>query len=96
MERPKTAYQSGQVLYHGSCPKEGNKFIRWAMVEVAHTAVRKDPLLKAFYDRIKRKKGSQKAVVAAARKLLVIVFQILSKKEPYQYSLYPRQARLSA
>ena len=89
-------HQSGQTLYHGPCPQQGNKFLRWALVEVAHTAVRKDPLLKAFYDRIKRKKGSQKAIVAAARKMLVIVFQVLSKQEPYRYSLCPRQARVRA
>ena len=83
-------HQSGQTLYHGPCPQQGNKFLRWALVEAAQTAVRKDPLLKAFYDRIKRKKGSQKAVVAAARKMSVIVFHILSKKEPYRYSAFPQ------
>lgn len=59
------------------------------MVEAAHIAVRKDPRLRDFYLRIKRKKGSQKAVVAAARKLLVIVFQLLSKKESYRYAFVP-------
>lgn len=83
-------HQSGQTLYHGPCPKQGNKFLRWAMVEVAQVAVRKDPLLKAFYDRVKRKKGSQKAIVAAARKMLIIVFHVLSKKEPYRYNAFPR------
>lgn len=91
-----SVHQSGQTLYHGPCPHQGNKFLRWAMVEAAQVAVRKDPLLKAFYDRIKRKKGSQKAVVASARKLLVIVYHILSKKEPFQYNTFPRQARQSA
>ena len=83
-------HQSGQSLYHGPCPQQGNKFLRWALVEVAQTAVRKDPLLKAFYDRIKHKKGSQKAIVAAARKILVIVFHVLSKKEPYRYNAFPQ------
>lgn len=79
-------HQSGQTRYQGPCPQQGNKFLRWAMVEAAHIAVRKDPSLKAFYDRIKRKKGSQKAIVASARKLLVIVYQMLLKKEPYRYN----------
>ena len=89
-------HQSGQRLYHGPCPNQGNKFLRWAMVEAAQTAVRKDPRLKDFYERIKRKKGSQKAIVAAARKMLVIVFHMLAKKEVYQYHFSPRQARQSA
>ncbi|MBI3012458.1 MAG: IS110 family transposase [Elusimicrobia bacterium] len=86
-------HQSGQTLYRGSCQRQGNKFLRWAAVEAAQVASRKDPLLKAFYDRIKRKKGSQKATVALARKLTVIVYQILTKKEPYHYHTYSRQAR---
>lgn len=89
-------HQSGQRLVHGPCPDQGNKFLRWAMVEAAQTAVRKDPRLKDFYERIKRKKGTQKATVASARKMLVIVFQILSKKEPYRFNVFPRQARQSA
>jgi len=89
-------HQSGQRLYHGPCPDQGNKFLRWAMVEAAQTAVRKDPRLKDFYERINRKKGSQKAIVAAARKMLVIVFYVLSRKENYHFNVFPRQARQSA
>lgn len=88
-------YQSGQTLRHGRCHKQGNKFLRWAMVEAAQTAVRKDPLLKDFYSRIKKKKGSQKAIVAVARKMLVIVYHVLKKQEVYQYHT-ARQARKSA
>lgn len=87
-------HQSGQRLYHGACSKQGNKFLRWAMVEAAQVAVRKDPHLKDFYERIKRKKGAQKAIVAAARKLLVIVFHILTKKEVFQYHAFSGQARV--
>jgi len=64
------------------------------MVEAAQTAVRKDPLLKDFYTRIKQKKGSQKAIVAVARKMLVIVYHVLKKQECYQYHS-ARQARKS-
>lgn len=79
-----SVHQSGNTLFHGSCPR-GNKFMRWAMVEAAHVAVRKDPALKAFYERIQRKKGSQKALFASARKLLVSVYHILKKDEPYKF-----------
>jgi transposase len=88
-----SVHQSGQRLYRGPCPKQGNKFLRWAMVEAAQVACRKDPLLKDFYERIKFKKGSQKATVAVARKLMVIVFQILVKNEPYHYPVCAGQAR---
>ena len=80
-----SVHQSGQRYYHGSITKQGNKFIRWILVEAAHRIIRKDPVLKSFYNRIRIKKGSQKAIVAVARKLLTYVFQILTKKEPYRY-----------
>jgi len=80
-------YQSGKTRHTGSITKQGNKFIRWVLTEVAATAVRYDPHLKKFYDRIKFKKGNKKARVAAARKILTSVFHVLSKKEPYKFQL---------
>ena len=36
-----------------------------------------------FYARIARKKGDQKAIVAASAKLLKVVFWVLKEKRPY-------------
>ena len=36
-----------------------------------------------FYTRIKRKKGDQKAIVAASAKLLKIVYWVLKEKRAY-------------
>ena len=77
-------HQSGQSLYLGRITKQGNKFIRWVLTEAGCTAVRKDPNLARFYQRIVQKKGAQKAQVAVARKLLTYVYHILKKKEPYK------------
>jgi len=84
-------HQSGQVEYRGSITKQGNKFIRWILVEAAHIAVRKDPALKEFYQRIRYKKGTHKATVAVARKLLTYVYYILKRQEPYRYQ--PRNSK---
>jgi len=78
-------HQSGSTRYHGAITKQGNPFVRWVLVEAAHVAVRKDPGLAIFYRRILMKKGANKAVVAAARKLLVYVYMVLTKNEPYRY-----------
>lgn len=80
-----SVHQSGQTQYHGHITKQGNKYIRWSMVEAAHRVIRKDPGLKQFFDRIRFKKGSSVAIVAIARKLLVAVFHVLSKNETYRY-----------
>jgi transposase len=80
-----SVYQSGLKEYRGPITKQGNKFIRWALIEAAHTAIKKDPFLKDFYQRIKVKKGISKALVAVARKLLVSVFHVLTKNQTYRF-----------
>ena len=55
------------------------------MVEVAWGAVRSDPHWKAHYKRLTKSKHPNKAIVAIARRLLVAVWFILSRREPYQH-----------
>lgn len=81
--------QSGQRCFHGSITKQGNKFIRWILVEAAHRVIRKDLVLNQFYQRIKFKKGANVATVAVARKLLTYIYQVLSKREPYAFQRIP-------
>jgi len=80
-----STHQSGEKAYHGSITKEGNRYIRWALVEAAQKASRKDPALFVFYEKLKRNKGSGVALVAVARKLLTAVYHILKKGEPYRF-----------
>lgn len=78
-------HQSGKVRYSGSITKQGNKYLRWAFVEAAHVAIRKDPYLGAYYDKLRHKKGPHIAIVATAHKLLTYTYQVLRKNEPYKY-----------
>lgn len=77
-------HQSGSVKYYGSITKQGSKMIRWIMVESARTAVNHDERLSAFYERIKHRRGDQKAIVATASKMLKIIWTMLSRREPYE------------
>jgi len=81
---PRT-YQSGGKNWQGGITRQGNRYIRYAMVEAAQVATRKDAALDLFYQRLKREKGAGKARVAVARKLLVAVYHILKRSEPYRY-----------
>jgi len=38
----------------------------------------------AYYERVERKKGDSKAIVAVAKEMLVIVWHMLSKQEQYR------------
>jgi transposase len=75
--------QSANVTIHGHIVKEGNKRIRWILVEAAQHASRSDPRLRPFYLRILKRHGYQKAIVAVARKMLVSIYHVLSRNEPY-------------
>lgn len=77
-------HQSGEVEYYGRITKQGSKMIRWIMVESARVAVNHDPRLNAFYERIKYRRGDQKAIIATANKMLKIIWTMLSRREPYE------------
>jgi transposase len=51
--------------------KAGSRLLRFLLGEAAHTAVRIDPELKRFYERVGKRRGKPKATVAVARKLLI-------------------------
>jgi transposase len=75
--------QSADHCWHGHITREGDRYIRWAMVEAACKAPAKDYALGRFYRRIALRRGPLKARVAVARKLLVAVWHVLTHEEPY-------------
>jgi len=77
-------HQSGRVEYHGSITKQGSKMLRWMIVEAARVAVNHDPRMRSFYERVKHRRGDQKAIVAVANKMLKITWFMLTRREPYE------------
>ena len=69
--------QSGDHCYQGSITREGSPWLRWILVEAAIRAIREDPQLKNFYQRIRKRSGAKKARVAVARKLAEICWKRL-------------------
>ena len=78
-----STYSSGGKIYHGKIIKQGNKWLRWAFVEAVAPAIATDPQLRAQYEHLKFR-GTNKARVAIARKLLTITFQIMRDQRPYE------------
>ena len=76
-------YQSGNTMWTGRITRQGNKRIRWFLTEAAQMAARFDPKMRTFYERISRKKGHQKALIAVARKMLVSIYYVLTRNELY-------------
>jgi transposase len=76
--------QSADVLVTGSITKQGSKHIRRMLVQVAHIIARSgSSKLKKFFLRIQVKKGTKKAVVALARKIVCILHHLLVNREKY-------------
>src|SRR5262249_48240404 len=64
---------------------DGNKYLRSALIQAAWAAVKQsETFLAAFYRRLAARRGKQKAIVALAHKLLVIVSTLLKRGEVYQ------------
>jgi len=68
---------SNETTHHGRITKRGSKLGRTTLVQCTLIAIRYSPYLRKFYDRIKSKKGSGKAIIATAKKLLGIIYQTL-------------------
>jgi transposase len=78
--------QSADTTRRGKITKQGRKRLRTICVRAVLSMVNrtKTPLME-FYQQKKREKGAGKAIVATARKLLVIVFVMLKKGLDYWY-----------
>jgi transposase len=75
---------SGERKRRGSITRQGSRWLRYAVVEAANTTIKHDERLGAFYRRIAERRGPQKAKVATAREMLVIMWHMLTNKEPYR------------
>jgi transposase len=64
---------------------KGNPLLKTALVSAAHAAAgSKNTYLSAQYRRIAARRGAGRAAVAVAHTILVIIYHILKKREPYK------------
>ncbi len=80
-----STHSSGGITYHGSITKIGSRYLRWVMVECVRAHIRnyKNTSITKFYERLAKIKGNSKAVVAAASKLLKVVYWIIKERREY-------------
>ncbi len=75
----------------GSISKEGSTLARYLLGQLVMHVLRKDPVMRAWYKRIKQRRGSKIARVAVMRRLATIIWHMLKKREPYQIGGPPRR-----
>ena len=77
-------YQSGKTKHHGHISKDGPSILRWVLTLSAHGVIKKPGKLRRFYLRLSKRIGKSKAIVATARKLLIIIYHMLTKQMEYE------------
>ena len=83
---PKVRQSGPGPASHGRISKQGSAPTRYALVEAAWSVVRQPGPLHAFYERIRSRRRHQVAIVATARKLAVLFWQLLTKQEDYAFA----------
>jgi len=75
----------------GSITKEGSSLARFILGQLVLHVLRKDPVMRAWYKRLKQRRGSKIARVAVMRRLATIIWHMLKKREPYRIGGPPRK-----
>ena len=77
--------QSGERERHGHITKEGNRMVRSLLIQAALWHIRRGPVSsRRHYLGVCNRRGKQIARVAAANKLLGIIFQMMKEKIDYE------------
>lgn len=71
---------------YGPITKQGRGHARSTLVEAAWSTVQSPGPLRAFYQRLRGRRGPQVAIVATARKLAVLVWYVLTREEDYAFA----------
>ena len=85
---PRVHASGGKVRY-GQLRSDVNRYLKWAFIEAANTICsnrNRHPYrhVSKLYERIRDRRGHQKAIGAVARHLAEATYWILKKKEPYR------------
>lgn len=78
-----STYASGERQFHGHITKQGSAWLRWAVLEAVYPSIKKDLGLRILYQRLAKRKGPNVAKVAVARRLLTIIYRILTERREY-------------
>lgn len=74
---------SGESTYLGGITRTGSSPLRSALVEASQTVIKVSPSLRRLYARVNYRSNWQKARVAVARKLALIIYAMLKKETPF-------------
>ena len=83
--RPRNEESAGKIQSRKTL--HGNKYLRQILVEISWSAGRsKKSFLGKKHSVLSKRMKSQKALIAIARKMLVIIYNVLKTKQPFDHS----------
>ena len=92
-------HSTGERVHRGSITRARDGRLRSKLVETAWTAIRLDPELREFdqriYQRHPRPTAARKAIVAVARKLTTRIYSVLKQQRPFYLKPEAAQAPLT-
>jgi len=90
-----TVRSSGERTEYGSISREGRRELRGVWVQVAHLVAadksRATQPLRTWFNRVARRRGKKTAIVALARRLLVIAYHLLRDETVYDVARLKRK-----
>jgi transposase len=75
---------SGDTERLGSITKVGSRMVRYLLAQAIQHVLRRDGSVRAWFQRIKRRRGSKIARVAVMRRTATIMWRMLSTGEPWR------------
>ncbi len=77
----------------GHITKKGSKFLRTFLIEPSHSiaGMKRDNQLKRFFQKMRSKIGYKPAIIALARKLLMLIHHLLTHHEMYYEEDFPKK-----
>ena len=83
-----TVRSSGERTEYGSISREGRRELRAVWVQIAHLVAadtsRATQPLRTWFNRVARRRGKKTAIVALARRLLIIAYHLLRDETVYE------------
>ena len=74
---------SGEKDRIGKITKAGSGMARWVLGQATKHILRVDPAMRAWFRKLKRKRGAKVARVAVMRRLATIIWHMLTKRKTY-------------
>jgi transposase len=70
----------------GSITKRGSKLVRYLLNQAVIKVLRHDGIMRAWFQRIKKRRGAKIARVAVMRRLATILWHMLKRKQRYRFA----------